>query len=87
MDEVKQQTVLIEQQKKITMTGVESVDAFSAQQIALTLENGRAQIAGDELKIVGFSRADGNFAAVGKIYGVRFGAKRGKIIKKLFGGK
>ena len=34
------QTALIEQQKKITVTGVESVDAFSDRQIALTLSGG-----------------------------------------------
>ena len=54
MEEERPQTTLIEQQKKISLTAVESVDAFSAQQIVLTLQNGRAFIAGDDLKIVGF---------------------------------
>lgn len=85
MEEARQQTVMIEGQKKISLTGVESVDGFTAQQIALTLTGGRAHITGDELKIAGFSKQDGSFTATGKITGVRFGAKRGKLWKKLLG--
>lgn len=33
----------------------------------------------------GFSKQDGSFTATGKIAGVRFGAKRGKLWKKLLG--
>ena len=85
MEEARQQTVIIEGQKKIALTGVESVDGFTAQQISLTLTGGRAHIAGDELKIAGFSKQDGSFTATGRVTGVRFGAKRAKLWKKLLG--
>ncbi len=86
MEETAVQTVLIEQQKKITMTGVESVDAFSARQISLTLSGGgRAVIDGDGLKIVSFSKSNSNFCATGKVFGVRFADKKTKIAKRLFG--
>ena len=57
MEEGRPQTTLIEQQKKISLTAVESVDEFSPRQIVLTLQSGRAYIAGEGLKIVGFSNA------------------------------
>lgn len=79
------QTALIEQQKKITVTGVESVDAFSDRQIALTLENGTATVTGEGLKIVNFSKASGTFTAVGKVTGIRFHARGEKLSKRLFG--
>ena len=85
MEDAKLQTALIEQQKKITMTGVESVDAFSDRQIALTLDNGKAVIAGENLKIINFAKSTGNFSAVGKISGVRFVSKQEKLSKRLFG--
>ena len=44
--EEKVQTALIEQQKKITLTGVESVDSFTEKQITLTVCGGKAIIAG-----------------------------------------
>ncbi|HIY96732.1 MAG TPA: YabP/YqfC family sporulation protein [Candidatus Borkfalkia excrementigallinarum] len=85
MEDTKLQTALIEQQKKIIVTGVESVDAFSAQQITLTLDNGKAFISGDGLKIVNFSKSNGSFSAVGKVTGVRFSEKKEKLSKRLFG--
>lgn len=55
MEENSAQNVTIEQQKKITMTAVESVDGFTAQQITLTLSGGgRAIITGEGLKIIHF---------------------------------
>ncbi len=86
MEENSAQNVTIEQQKKITMTAVESVDGFTAQQITLTLSGGgRAIITGDGLKIINFSKSNGNFGASGKISGVRFADKKLKISKRLFG--
>ena len=83
MDE-RVQTVQIEQQKKIIMTCVESVDSFSTQQISLTVEGGKAVITGETLKIVNFSKSNGNFAEEGKITGLKYLGKRDKITKRLF---
>ncbi len=84
--EPREESVLIEQRKKIAMTGVSAVDAFAPRRIDLTLEGGgRAQITGDGLKIVSFSKASGNFSAVGKIEGVRFFGGHEKLAKRLFG--
>ena len=81
-----EQTVLIEDQKKVTLSAVDSVDAFTAQQISLTLSGGgKAVVAGEGLKIVNFSKSNGNFTAVGKITGLRFADKRQNITKRLFG--
>lgn len=86
MEENTIQSVTIEQQKKILMSCVESVDSFTAQQITLTLTGGgRAIINGDGLKIIHFSKSNGNFGATGKISGVRFADKKLKISKRLFG--
>ncbi len=82
--EEKIQTALIEEQKKISMTSVESVDSFSSQQITLTMPNGKAVIYGDGLKIVNFSKSNGNFTAEGKISGLKYLAKHEKVIKRLF---
>ncbi len=86
MEESAVQSVVIEQQKKISMTCVESVDAFTAQQIGLTLTGGgRAIISGEGLKIINFSKSNGNFCAAGKVGGVKFADKKMKIAKRLFG--
>lgn len=84
-NEAKTETALIEQQKKITVTGVVSVDAFSPGEIRVTLESGKALVSGDGLKIVSFSKSSGNFSAVGKIAGIRFFGKNEKLVRRLFG--
>ena len=50
----------------------------------LTVEGGRAVITGDALKIVNFSKTNGNFAAEGKISGLKYLGKRDKLAKRLF---
>ena len=79
------ESALIEQQKKITMTGVSAVVGLTPREIRITLESGRAVISGGDLKIVSFSKSNGNFSAVGKIAGIRFFAKHEKLTKRLFG--
>lgn len=84
MEEIKQQTALIEDRRHIAVTGVDSVDAFSEREIALTLTGGgRAVVSGSELKIVNFSKTAGSFAASGKIAGIRFVGGKEKMVRRL----
>ena len=85
MENAKPQSAHIEQRKKISVTGVESVDAFSPTQISLTIEGGTATIGGENLKIVSFDKATGSFCAEGKVGGIRFHEKGEKLARRLFG--
>lgn len=76
--------VVIEDCKKITATAIDSVDGFSSSQIVLTYKGGKIVVAGSGLKIVNFSKANGNFAAVGTVSGVKYTAKNTGIRQKLF---
>lgn len=84
MEETRQQTALIEDRKHIAVTGVDSVDAFSEREIALTLTGGgRAVVSGSELKIVNFSKTAGSFSASGKVTGLRFLGGKEKMVRRL----
>ena len=74
----------IEQQKKITFTGVESVDGFSETEIRLTVCGKKVQISGSGLKVLAFSKGSGNFSATGEVSGVKFGGAKGKALQRLF---
>ena len=81
--ETNQKSILtVEQQSKLTLTGVSSVDAFSDTSILLTVAGKRVQVAGAHLKVLAFSEGTGNFAANGEIYSVKYGAKN--ALRKLF---
>ena len=76
MQETNNHSVVIEQQKTISVNGVDGVLAFSESKITLSLVGGtRMYVAGSSLKISGFSKANGTFAASGEITGVSYGGK------------
>lgn len=77
-----QSILTVEQRKKITMTSVSSVDAFSENRILLTADGSRVTIEGTKLKILAFSQGSGNFAASGEFRSVRYGGSGG--FKKIF---
>ena len=76
-------SVSIEQKKNITISGVESVLAFSEIKIILVLTGGeRMHVAGTGLKITAFSKTNGTFTAEGGISGISYGGK--SFAAKLF---
>jgi formylmethanofuran dehydrogenase subunit C len=83
MEENKLQTLTIEQQKRLTMSGVISVDGFNEQTVTVTLNEGRMQINGDGLKVLAFSKTTGNLSIDGKIYTVKFALKKQPLMKRL----
>lgn len=76
-------TVTIEQRKNLTVNAVESVVAFSEVKIILSLLGGeRMSVVGSNLKITGFSKTNGTFAAEGTVTSVSYGGK--SVVSKIF---
>ncbi len=75
MQEVLHQ-VTIEQQKTVTVSGVEGVLSFSDSKITLGLQSGKKlYISGAGLKITGFAKQSGVFTATGTVYQLSYGNK------------
>ena len=69
-------SVMLEQRKNLSVSGVESVSSFSEVKIALVLLGGeRMNVIGSGLKITGFSKTNGTFTAEGEIVGISYGGK------------
>ena len=69
-------SVMLEQRKSLSISGVESVGSFSEVKIVLVLVGGeRLSVVGSGLKITGFSKASGSFTAEGEILGIPYGGK------------
>lgn len=69
-------SVVLEQRKSLSISGVESVGSFSEVKIVLVLVGGeRLSVVGSGLKITGFSKASGSFTAEGEILGITYGGK------------
>ena len=53
-NEVRQSILTLENQSKLTLTGVERVDAFSEHSISLTVNGQKVRIDGSKLKVLAF---------------------------------
>ena len=83
MQENNKHSILLEQRKNLTVSGVESVTAFSEVKIILSLIGGeKMNVIGMNLKITGFSKTSGSFTAEGQITGISYGGK--SFVSKLF---
>lgn len=83
-NETKQSILTLENQEKLTLTGVERVDAFSEHSITLTVNGQKVRIDGSKLKVLSFSEGNGNFAASGHVDQVRYSTQQGASVRKLF---
>ena len=77
--ESKQSVLTLENQSKLTMTGVERVEAFSERLILLTVNGKKVRVEGSKLRVLAFSEGSGNFSAGGTVDAVRFLGAGGKI--------
>ncbi|MBQ7948142.1 MAG: hypothetical protein IJ284_00115 [Clostridia bacterium] len=69
-------SVILEQKKNLTVSGVDSVSSFSEAKIVLSLVGGdRMSVIGSDLKITGFSKMSGTFTAEGEVMGISYGGK------------
>ena len=83
MQENTKHSIILEQKKSLTVSGVESVTSFSEVKIVLSLFGGeRMQVVGSGLKISGFSKASGAFTAEGEVVGISYGGK--SLASKIF---
>lgn len=74
-----QSVLTVEQKRKITLTCVESVDAFSEEKILLSVGGQRVTIEGNHLKVLSFSQGSGSFSASGEVRLIKYGGSKPKI--------
>ena len=84
MEQNEQHILNVENCKRVTATGIDSVDAFSATQLVLSYGGGKIVISGSDMKITSFSKNNGQFSASGIITGVKYAGKSTGLRQKLF---
>ncbi len=76
--------LLLEEEKRLSLTTVSSVDEFSEEQLKLTVKGKRVLIKGQNIKICQFDKGNGNLCAEGNIFQIIFLGEKKPFIKKLF---
>ena len=80
------QNIIIENRKKLTLSGVKDVVGFDEETIALETVLGKVTIKGNKLRIQNFNTENGDLTADGKINAVVYISeqKNNGLISKLF---
>ncbi|MGN0814084.1 MAG: YabP/YqfC family sporulation protein [Candidatus Coproplasma sp.] len=84
MESSEQHILTVENCKKITATGIVSVDSFSPTRLTVTYSGGRISVEGAGMKITAFSKSTGSFCACGEINSVKYLGRGESLKKKLF---
>ena len=79
-----EQKLLIENNKKISLTCVDSVDGFTDELLKLTVQGNKVIIKGNNIKITQFNKTNGNFMADGTFYQILMAGENSHFVKKLF---
>lgn len=82
--ENKHSNLVLEERKRLTLSGVGAVDSFGEEKIRLTTSLGRLTISGTKLKIVSFSESTGAFVCEGTVDGMVYSARKEGILKRIF---
>ena len=70
--------------KKLSMSGVETVDSFSDQALKLTVSSNKVIITGDNIKITSYDKDKGLFNAEGNFLEIKYIKNKGSLVKRLF---
>ena len=77
-------SLTLDLRKKLTITGVESVDGFSEQTLKLSVNGDKLVVLGNDIKITSFNKSNGNLSAEGDFFELKYQKKRDGILKKVF---
>lgn len=84
MDEKRLHSVQIDDQRRICITAVSEVESITDEKISLLLVGDKKLIIiGQSLKMGGFSKQNATFVADGIILEIKYGYKKGSLLKKL----
>ena len=80
------QNIIVENRKKITLTGVKDVLSFDEETVVLDTSLGKLTIKGAGLHIANFDTKSGDLSAEGRLYALAYTSdeKSGGIFSRIF---
>ena len=80
------QNIIVENRKKITLTGVKDVLSFDEETVVLDTSLGKLTIKGTGLHIANFDTKSGDLSAEGRLYALAYTSdeKSGGIFSRIF---
>jgi HSP20 family molecular chaperone IbpA len=81
---IENEVLTLENQKRIVLTSVLSVDGFSPENLKLTVNGKKVVITGNNIKITSFNKSSGDFRAEGDFVKISYEGKKVPVLKKIF---
>ena len=81
---IENEVLTLENQKRIVLTSVLSVDGFSPENLKLTVNGKKVVITGNNIKITSFNKSSGDFRAEGDFVKISYEGKKVPMLKKIF---
>ena len=81
---IENEVLTLENQKRIVLTSVLSVDGFSPENLKLTVNGKKVVITGNNIKITSFNKSSGDFRAEGDFVKISYEGKKIPVLKKIF---
>ena len=74
----------LQERKKLTMTGVDSVDGFNEEVLNLTVSGSKMKVSGEGIKITAYNKNSGELCAEGLFNEIKFSKKSVPLLRKFF---
>lgn len=78
------ENLTLDGRKRLSLTGVESVDGFNEQCLKLTVMGSKLYIVGENIKITAFNKTSGNLNADGNFFEIKYYRKKQPVLKRIF---
>ncbi len=82
--DVEVEKLILEGRKRLSMTGVDSVDSFSEEWLKLTVSGSKVTVFGENIKITAYNKLSGTLSADGVFNEIKYNRKKVPVIKRLF---
>ena len=76
--------VVLDGRKRLSMTGVASVDGFTDAYLKLSINGSKVLILGENIKITAFNKSTGNLSADGTFNQIKYDVKKEPLFKRIF---
>lgn len=76
--------LVLDGRKRLTMSGVDSVDGFSEQTLKLSVSGNKVVVCGENIKITAFNKNSGALTADGNFFEIKYNKKKAPFVKRIF---
>lgn len=84
MENFKAHSLTLEEQKKLSLTGILNVESFNEKEVSLKLADNMLSITGANLNVEKLNVEEGTLTIMGEIGAIRYSGVKESLMKRIF---